>query len=130
MLERCRTVKCSRQTVSDGRIRYRISASSYLAVIVKFVAVHRSVMCYVLSMLQLCALKTCRQLVKDKNAYVILRELHKWEKNRVNVVAIENLVSVLICDEPESGMANLNEVVIPADVAAKLQAADEQLGDN
>jgi len=68
--------------------------------------------------------------VKDKNAYVILRELHKWEQNPANIVAIENLISVLICDEPESGLENLNEIVIPADVAAKLQAPDERLADN
>jgi len=58
--------------------------------------------------------------VKAKNTYVILRELHRWEPSAANVVAIENLVSVLISDEPQSGMENLNEVVIPADIAAKL----------
>jgi len=81
-------------------------------------------------MVQLCALKSCRRLVKDKNAYVILRELHKWEQHPANIVAVENLISVLIGDEPESGMENLNEVVIPDDVAAKLQAAAEKLADN
>jgi len=67
--------------------------------------------------------------VKDKNTYVILRELHKWEKNPANIVAIENLISVLISDEPESGMENLNEIDIPADVAVKLQAVDEKQSD-
>jgi len=67
--------------------------------------------------------------VKNKNAYVILRELHKWEKNPANIVAVENLISVLISDEPESGMENLNEIVIPAEIASKLQAADEKLAD-
>lgn len=79
---------------------------------------------------QLCALKTCRRLVKDKNTYIILRELHKWEQNEANIVAIENLISVLICDEPESGLENLNEVVIPADIAAKLHSADEKSADS
>lgn len=63
--------------------------------------------------------------MKDKNAYIILRELHKWEHNPANIVAIENLVSVLICDEPEAGMENLNEIEIPTDIASKLQAPDE-----
>lgn len=67
--------------------------------------------------------------MKDKNTYVILRELHKWEKNPANIVAIENLISVLISDEPESGMENLNEIDIPADVAVKLQAVDEKQSD-
>lgn len=68
--------------------------------------------------------------MKDKNTYVILRELHKWEQNPANIVAIENLVSVLICDDLEAGMENLNEIEIPADIASKLQAADEKLADS
>ena len=81
-------------------------------------------------MFQLCALKSCRQFVKDKNAYVILRELHKWEQNPTNGVAIENLISVLISDEPQSEMGNLNEVDIPTDIAANFQAASEKSTDN
>lgn len=69
-------------------------------------------------------------MVKDKNAYIILRELHKWEQTPANIVALENLISVLICDEPERGMENLNEIVIPADIAAKLQSSDESAGNN
>ena len=68
--------------------------------------------------------------MKDKNTYIILRELHKWEQNPTNIVAVENLISVLICDEPEPGMENLSEIVIPADVAAKLQSSDKSSGDN
>jgi len=68
--------------------------------------------------------------VKNKNSYIILRELHKWEQNPANIAAIENLISVLISDEPETGMENLNEIVIPADVAAKLQAAHEKQSDD
>ena len=58
--------------------------------------------------------------MKDQNAYVILRELHKWEKNEDCMVALENLVSVLISDEPEHGMENLNEVKIPKDLEQKM----------
>jgi len=68
--------------------------------------------------------------VKDKNTYIILRELHKWEQNEANIVAIEKLISVLISDEPEGGMENLNEVVIPADIATKLHPADETSADS
>jgi len=67
--------------------------------------------------------------VKNKNAYIILRELHRWEKTPGNIVAIENLISVLICDEPEPGMENLSEVAVPADITAVLQTADKKPGD-
>jgi hypothetical protein len=75
---------------------------------------------------QLCALQPCRQYIKDKNAYVILRELHNWEQDDANLVAIEKLISVLISDEPERGMENLNELDIPEHVVAKLKKADEE----
>jgi len=68
--------------------------------------------------------------MRDKNAYIVLRELHKWEQIPANIVAIENLISILISDEPDSGMEYLNEVVIPADIVAKLQAANESQADH
>jgi len=70
-------------------------------------------------------LKSCRQIVKNKNAYVILRELHKWETDEANIVAIENLVSLLISDDPEPGMENLHEVNIPDHVMEKLSKVTE-----
>lgn len=80
--------------------------------------------------MQLCALKSCRQIIKDKNTYVILRELHKWETDESNLVALENLISVLICDEPEPGMENLNEVEIPENISAKLTKASDNSEQN
>jgi len=68
--------------------------------------------------------------MRDKHAYIVLRELHKWEQIPANIVAIENLISILISDEPDSGMEYLNEVVIPADIVAKLQAANESQADH
>lgn len=70
---------------------------------------------------QLCAKKICRQFVKDKNAYVIIRELDKWEQSPAVCVAIENLVQVLIADEPEEGMEDLDSVEIPEHVDSKLK---------
>lgn len=75
---------------------------------------------------KLCATKVCRHFVKDKNTYVIVRELHKWEKSPVVLAAIENLVSVLISDEPEEGMENLENVVIPEHIEEKLMQLDRQ----
>lgn len=45
---------------------------------------------------QLCSLKENRVYIRDKNTYVILRELHKWEKDREVLLACENLVDILI----------------------------------
>lgn len=45
---------------------------------------------------QLCAKRKNREVVREKNAYVILRELHKWEKDRAALLACENLVDILI----------------------------------
>lgn len=45
---------------------------------------------------QLCATKTARQILRDKNTYVILRELHKWEKDTNVLLACENVVDILI----------------------------------
>ncbi len=74
----------------------------------------------------MCTLKPCRQFVKDKNAYVILRELHTWEKDPAARVSTENLIQVLIADDPEPGMENLNEVEIPENVAKSLHKQDAE----
>lgn len=48
------------------------------------------------SLTQLCATKKGREHFRDKNAYVILREFHKWEKETAVLLACENLVDILI----------------------------------
>lgn len=45
---------------------------------------------------QLCSKKVNREYVRDKNTYIILRELHKWEKDKKALLACENLVDILI----------------------------------
>lgn len=45
---------------------------------------------------QLCATKEGREILRDKNVYVILREYHKWEKDRAVLLACENVVDILI----------------------------------
>ena len=52
----------------------------------------------------------------DKNVYVILRELHKWEEDEEAKLACEKVIQVLISEEPEPGMENLKEVDIPENV--------------
>lgn len=45
---------------------------------------------------QLCATKKGREYLRENNAYVILRELHKWEKDKAVLLACENVVDILI----------------------------------
>ncbi|XP_051728912.1 protein HGH1 homolog [Ctenopharyngodon idella] len=76
------------------------------------------------TLILLTATKVGRQIMKDKNVYPIMREFHKWEKDPHVITACENLVQVLIGDEPEEGMENLMEVEIPKDVEEKLKELD------
>lgn len=45
---------------------------------------------------QLCATKVGREILREKNTYVILRELHKWENDKKCSLACENVVDILI----------------------------------
>ncbi|XP_077209671.1 protein HGH1 homolog [Paroedura picta] len=78
------------------------------------------------AILLLTATKPGRQLVRDRGAYVILRELHKWEPDPAVLLTCEKLIQVLIGDEPEPGMENLLEVEIPAEVEEQLQRLDRE----
>ncbi|XP_063155866.1 protein HGH1 homolog [Candoia aspera] len=78
------------------------------------------------TLLLLTATKPGRLLVREKGAYVILRELHKWEADHGVHAACEKLIQVLIGDEPEAGMENLLEVKVPAEVEQQLQRLDQE----
>uniref|UniRef100_A0A3B5JZL2 Protein HGH1 homolog n=1 Tax=Takifugu rubripes TaxID=31033 RepID=A0A3B5JZL2_TAKRU len=78
------------------------------------------------TLLLLTATKFGRKTLRDKNVYLIVRELHKWEQDFQVSAACEKLVQVLIGDEPEQGMENLMEVEIPLDVEEKLNKADQE----
>ncbi|XP_004472108.2 protein HGH1 homolog [Dasypus novemcinctus] len=67
-----------------------------------------------------------RKQVRDQGAYLILRELHSWEREPDVRVACEKLIQVLIGDEPEHGMENLLQVQVPEDVERQLQQLDRQ----
>lgn len=79
------------------------------------------------AIMQLCATKKCREHIKNSGAYYVLRELHKSESCRPVVVACENLVDILISDEPEPGMENLKDVDIPEHLTKKFEAYNEEL---
>lgn len=76
--------------------------------------------------LQLCSTKSGRKYIKENNAYVIIRELHKWESDENVIKVIENLVQILIGDEPVDNMANLLEVHVPDEINAQLDKLDEK----
>ena len=67
----------------------------------------------------MCSRKDCREFIKEKNAYLILRELHKWEKDEKVKETCEKLVQILIADEPEKEYENLHHVSVPEDLAQK-----------
>jgi len=78
------------------------------------------------TLILICSKKDCRLYVKEKNAYVIIRELYKWETEELVKETCEKLVNILISDEPESGHENLHEVVIPESLSQKFSQYDQQ----
>ncbi|XP_014085491.2 protein HGH1 homolog [Bactrocera oleae] len=80
------------------------------------------------SLLQLCATKRYREVLRSKGVYEILREYHKWEakfgKDTECLLACENVVDILIKKEEEIGLDNYKEVQVPADVAEKFVKED------
>lgn len=70
---------------------------------------------------QLSSTRSGRAYLKEKNAYVILRELHKWEKVEDNLSTLMDLIDILIADEPQEGMEDLHKVEIPLDIAKKFE---------
>ncbi|XP_046735446.1 protein HGH1 homolog [Diprion similis] len=74
---------------------------------------------------QLCATREGREILRDKNVYVILREFHKWEKDRAVLLACENVVDILLKKEEEIGLDNLREVNIPEEYEEKFKKMDE-----
>uniref|UniRef100_A0A8B9I4L5 HGH1 homolog n=1 Tax=Anser brachyrhynchus TaxID=132585 RepID=A0A8B9I4L5_9AVES len=65
-------------------------------------------------------------LQQEKGTYLVLRELHRWEREPDVLAACEKLIQVLIGDEPGPGMENLLEVSIPEDVEQQLQRLDRE----
>ena len=57
--------------------------------------------------------------MRDKHVYFILRELHTWEQDQNVLQTCENLVSILISDEPESALENLYQIKISESLIEK-----------
>ncbi|XP_044261319.1 protein HGH1 homolog isoform X2 [Tribolium madens] len=75
---------------------------------------------------QLCSKRKNREFIREKNTYVILRELHKWEKDKKALLACENLVDILIRTEAEIGEDDLKALEVPQDLREGFSKADEE----
>ena len=79
------------------------------------------------AIMMLCATKDGRAYVISKNAYVIMRELHTWETDQNNIdllESLEQLIQILIGDEPEGGRENLMTCDIPKEHLEAIQKAN------
>lgn len=72
----------------------------------------------------LCATKSGRKQIKDKNTYIIIRELDKWNKDKEVALAIEKLITILIGDEPSA--ENLMKVDVPEKVQQTINQNNEE----
>ncbi|NXE44381.1 HGH1 protein, partial [Ptilorrhoa leucosticta] len=75
---------------------------------------------------QLTATKAGRVHLRSRGSYLVLRELHAWEKDPEVLSACHKLIQVLIGDEPEAGMENLLEVTIPEELERRLRDMDRE----
>ncbi|XP_018396556.1 PREDICTED: protein HGH1 homolog [Cyphomyrmex costatus] len=79
---------------------------------------------------QLCATKVAREILRKTNTYLILRELHKWEKDKKCLLACENIVDILIKTEEEIGLDNLKEVEVPSEYTEMFHKMDKEFISN
>lgn len=77
------------------------------------------------SLAQLCATRHGRSYLRDKGAYEILRELHKFESSEDGdkraLRACEDVVDILIKTEDEIGHDDLKKVDIPDEMMEKIE---------
>ncbi|NWJ02723.1 HGH1 protein, partial [Crypturellus undulatus] len=76
--------------------------------------------------LQLTATRGGRRTVRAKGTYVVLRALHRVERDPGVLAACERLIQVLIGDEPGPGMDNLLQVTVPEELERQLRRMDLQ----
>ena len=75
----------------------------------------------------LCATKYGREKIRNSNIYFILREYHKWENIKANQKTLEDLIDILIRDEPEINTDDFTQVSIPDDLVNKFNELDKEL---
>lgn len=81
------------------------------------------------SLAQLCATRNGRNYLRDKSAYEILRELHKFEVSdegdMKSLRACENVVDIIIRTEDEIGHDNLKNVEISDEMLEKIEKMED-----
>ncbi|NXT04558.1 HGH1 protein, partial [Prunella fulvescens] len=75
---------------------------------------------------QLAATKAGRWQLRSRGSFLVLRELHAWERDPEVLSACHKLIQVVIGDEPEAGMENLLEVTIPEELEERLRDMDRE----
>lgn len=70
--------------------------------------------------------KKNRDFIANKNAYVILRELHAWEQDDKAKAVCEKAVHYFISDEPLKEHENFDEVLVPETLSKKFYDFDVQ----
>lgn len=78
------------------------------------------------ALMQLCITRKCRENMRSQNAYLILRELHKWEKDKMCLLVLEDLVNILIQTEEEIGVDDLTSVDVPSEYHDKFTKMDQE----
>lgn len=78
------------------------------------------------SILQLCATRECREIIRKNSAYFILKEFHKIEEDKVVKLACENLVDILIKTEDEIKIDNYKNVSVPESLVPELEDMDKE----
>ncbi|KAK3872404.1 hypothetical protein Pcinc_022504 [Petrolisthes cinctipes] len=78
------------------------------------------------ALMQLCITRSGREVLRDQNLYLILREHHKWEEDRHCIMLNEDLVNLIVRTEQEIGEDDLSNVNVPEDLASKFVAEDEK----
>ncbi|XP_072781240.1 protein HGH1 homolog isoform X2 [Taeniopygia guttata] len=78
------------------------------------------------TLMLLAATKAGRQQLRRRGSYLVLRELHGWERHPEVLGACQKLIQVLIGDEPEAAMQNLLEVTIPPELQRRLAQMDAE----
>ncbi|KAF6208979.1 hypothetical protein GE061_014722 [Apolygus lucorum] len=82
------------------------------------------------ALLHLCKTRKVRTDIRDCNAYIILREYHKWETNRENLLAAENVINLLIRTEDEIEVDDPSTLTVPDDLQEKFKKMDSDFIDD
>ncbi|XP_063610745.1 protein HGH1 homolog [Penaeus indicus] len=78
------------------------------------------------ALMQMCVTREGRELLRSQNAYLILREHHKWEEDRHCIMLNEDVVNLLLRTEEEIGVDDLSTINVPPDLADKFTKQDEE----